>query len=104
MFISVSSHLARSLAHRLCPGSAAQVVEITGLQVGVSKRGAERGPRDPQPERGPRGRLRGAGAGCTYASGAEAGRLLSYRFGADSLQVLVEIKASIKVRTAGGSN
>lgn len=98
MFISVSSHLARCLAHRLCPGSAAQFVEITGLQAGVSKRGGRRGVLET------RSLSEGHAGGCTHVSGAEAGRLLRYRFGANSLQVLVEIKASIKVRAAGGSN
>lgn len=106
MFISVSSHLARCLAHRLCPGSAAKFVEITGLQAGVSKRGGRRGVLETRSlSEGQAGGCAAPSAGgCTYASGAEAGRLLSYRFGANALQVLVEIKASIEVQKAGGSN
>lgn len=102
----MSSHLAWCLAHRLCPGSAAQVVEITGLQAGVRKRGGRRGVLETRRLSGGHagGCVAPSAGGCTYASGAEAGRLLRYRFGANSLQMLVEIKASIKVRTAGGSN
>lgn len=81
-------------------------MEITGLQVGVSKRGGRRGVLETRSLS--EGHVGGCAVpwagGCTHASGAEAGRLLRYRFGANSLQVLVEIKASIKVRAAGGSN